>query len=995
MKKIKLSICILTVLFAAKVSDAQITGTVYRDYNGNGTRETTTPTNEPGVPGVVVTAYDASDAVVATTSTANNGTYSILFTVPVRLEFSFPSGSECVGSSEDNSTFGSGGSNVRFVGAPGTVDYGVQYKADFITSTNPFVFTNTWVNGDPTGGGTAGTQRWFIGYPYNNTGLTAPTFTLNGTSIGTTWGIAYSKQAGKLFTSAFVKRHCGLGTLGAGGIYLLTPSSNTFTVTSFFDMDANSSLLLGSGRTRAASTAPAYGAGTSYQLSTNGYSVTYLGATDPASGQPEGLGVVGTNTDRGLPSGNTANYDPAAFDQVGKVGLGDMEISDDGRFLFVVNLYDRKLYRLQLNNAYNPTSVTSIESYSLPSVTVSNGVLRPFGIKFYRDKVFVGALTTAENGGTNTVGGTTDMNAYVFVLNQATGAAVFQSSAVISFPLNYRKGASRSDQTGVNRGEKWNPWTNNSRAYLPQDNNFGTYPTPIFSGLEFTERGDLIMGFMDRSGNQWGWANRRNLSTTTSNVNYIIGGDLLIAGRNCGTGALTLEGNGSYSSLGQTYSSAGGGVGNNQGPGGGEFFDQEFIASNHAETQMGAMVRLPGSDQVLTAIMDPKVINSGGTIKFSTVNGAKSDDYQIYGTANGAFSKANGLGDIELASAEIPLEIGNRVWNDQNNNGIQDAGENGIANVSIEFYSNGTDGIPGNADDVLLGSTTTNSLGEWYFNHTNVTDGDPFTAGNQSGPQPGLLYNVRVGSSDWSGGLGVNDLAGLGLVSANVVGSGIVDYSDNDAALSGSVPLIPISLVAFGDNNHNLDFGFSAAAALPLQSMVLKGHFQRQIMLSWTTQDEFDVHSFEIERSVDGRLFELAGTVTGKGNGSHLYRFSEVPVSSVSGTVYYRIKAVSLNGAVQFSNTVAIQLQQSITFNIVMNQISGKPFGLVTLPKQEKGVIRIFSQNGQMVNRVTKIFQSGINQISLDDCLLPNNNFYFVELQLEHFRQTRKLYLPQ
>ena len=144
MKKRKLSICILTTLFAAKVGHAQIAGTVYRDYNGNGTRETIAPANEPGVPGVIVTAYDASDAVVATTSTANNGTYSIPFTVAVRLEFSFPSGSECVSSSQDNSTFGSGGSNVRFVSASGTVDYGLQYKADFTTSTNPFVFTNTW-----------------------------------------------------------------------------------------------------------------------------------------------------------------------------------------------------------------------------------------------------------------------------------------------------------------------------------------------------------------------------------------------------------------------------------------------------------------------------------------------------------------------------------------------------------------------------------------------------------------------------------------------------------------------------------------------------------------------------------------------------------------------------------------------------------------------------------------------------------------------------------
>lgn len=59
--------------------------------------------------------------------------------------------------------------------------------------------------------------------------------------------------------------------------------------------------------------------------------------------------------------------DAAAFDQVGKVGLGDAELSEDGQYLFVVNLFDQQIYRLTLNNPSSPTSVTAVTSYGIPT----------------------------------------------------------------------------------------------------------------------------------------------------------------------------------------------------------------------------------------------------------------------------------------------------------------------------------------------------------------------------------------------------------------------------------------------------------------------------------------------------------------------------------------------------------------------------------------------------------------------------------------------------
>jgi hypothetical protein len=57
-------------MFAINLSSsAQITGTVFRDYNNNGTRETTNP-NEPLASGIIVNAYNTADALIATITTS-------------------------------------------------------------------------------------------------------------------------------------------------------------------------------------------------------------------------------------------------------------------------------------------------------------------------------------------------------------------------------------------------------------------------------------------------------------------------------------------------------------------------------------------------------------------------------------------------------------------------------------------------------------------------------------------------------------------------------------------------------------------------------------------------------------------------------------------------------------------------------------------------------------------------------------------------------------
>jgi hypothetical protein len=766
------------IFFTIPSVSAQITGSVFRDFNGNGIQEA----NEPLVQGITINAYNAANTLCGTTTSAGSAVpnYSLTGcgTTSVRVEFVVPSTGSCANSGIDFSAMGGAvyGSSVQFVNGNSTnINFALHDPADYNTgSTGVNVYVPCYVNGDPLpASSTSGASVWFVGYPYTNSGGSTlkPSQMLDGSIIGATWGVAYSKQANKIFASALLKRHVGLGTLGSGGIYMLTPTATSFTANSFYNLDANGH------RTRADATAPAYGQGSSYSIASNSI-VTYLGSNDPLTGKPSGLGVIGTNTERGLSTNPmTPNYDPAAFDQVGKVGLGDIEISEDGKYLFVMNLYSRKVFRLELNNANNPTSVISVTSYNIPATACTNGEYRPFGLKFFRNKLYVGVVCSGENGGT-----ISDLTASVYELTNPTASATFNTTALINVPLNYAR----------DWGDSWEVWTNNSDVAGVSDQD---YPTPLLSGIEFTDRGDMVMTFMDRSGHQWGYNNRKFLQSTTTSIALSSRGDVLIAGLNCTTGAFTLENNGSFTTTnGVTLTGSHTGTtvavanANIQGPGGKEFFyDASNVGDPHQETVMGAAAVIKGLGEVfLPAYAISLESNDAGTMKLSTTNGdyVTNSAYVLYnGTYQGITGKANGLGDVELSANSSPIEIGNRVWNDTDKDGIQDANEVGIDGVTVLLFEGTTQ----------VGTITTANGGQYYFTNSNVTGGLKINTN----------YEIRIA-------LAQAPLSTLSPTSTDVSNNSS-DLIDNDGITSGANVIKAFTTGSAGQNNHSYDFGFQDA----------------------------------------------------------------------------------------------------------------------------------------------------------------------------------------
>ncbi|WP_179830216.1 SdrD B-like domain-containing protein [Spirosoma fluviale] len=716
-------------------------GMVFNDFNADGVKDSG---ETSGVPGVVVNAYDRTGALVGTATTDVFGLYSISSlqagSYPLRVEFTaLPT---YAGQGTRNGS--NGRTSIQFANTPScNVDFGILYPNDYCQA-NPQILVPCYLNGDPNHPGSSN-EAAIVSMPY---GLSGKTAVAKIPDVGSVWAIAFDRYTDVIYSASFLRRHAGLKA-GLGAIFKTDITTNTTT-----------------------------------QL------------VDLATLPGVNLGTAPSNATRGLGAFTEPSNDNYGWNNVGKVGLGGMDLSTDGKKLYVINLTEKKLHRLDVNN---PTSAPGV---LIPNPSCLGGDARPFALKLYKDKAYVGLVCDASNGNKS------HLRAYVYQydLNDNT----FDNTPVFDFPLTHPKGF---PWIGTPEITGWYPWTDNwavaaaitnpAQLLLPDDyGDIVIHPEPIFSDIEFDVDGSMILGFADRFGLQTGHRNygpAGEISATGKGFSNLAGGDILRAFFN-GT-SYVLENNANVGPI------AGNGPGNNQGPGFGEFYDDNFLAGGglvHAENSNGGLAIRPGSGETVYSAMDPEndVGNSGGIRKVDNLTGNFTAAFRVYSgnIFNGLFAKAAGIGDVELTCGTPTfLEIGNRVWIDSDKDGIQDPNEGALPNVKVALFRGNT----------LVATTTTSASGEYYFNTTNAPT-----------MLPNTTYSVRFGTDGASDQfdsntdvLTVNGERYNATIAFSTAATANV-FNDSNAQKSGGYLSASVTTGAAGSVNHSIDAGFHIACPL-------------------------------------------------------------------------------------------------------------------------------------------------------------------------------------
>ncbi|MEM1179707.1 MAG: SdrD B-like domain-containing protein, partial [Acidobacteriota bacterium] len=607
---------IFGLLAAGPLAAADVAGTAFRDFDGDGVVDA----GEPGLAGLTVDVY-GDTGLLGSTTTAADGTYSVVGGLPgeqVRVEFIIPTSLDFLRSGVVGAN---SATNVVFLtmpadGSDGSRDVALANPAQHC-QTNPDAVANCFIRGDQ-----SGTSDVLVSFPYNaSINTPAPGDEAFENQIGTTWGMAYQRSSDSLFLSAFQKRHSGYGdgtADGTGAIFrVVDPTDGTTAGISTF-MNLN----------------------------------TLFGSQ-----------VAGNN-----PHPNaTADFtvDAASYDLAGKVSFGDMDISEDELTLWLVNLNDRRLYEIPIGTDPTaptaPTSSTEVDRHDLfdlfdcdgdgASDTASDVDLRPFAVKVHNGLVYVGAVCSAESTADRN-----DMRTLVYSFDPDTDTF----TEVLNFAdMTYDRGCGLI-AFGACRGDAdWQFWVPTwEPAGLLRISTIGgsaevSYPQPMLADIEFTADDTMILGFRDRFGDQTGFDER-----DPDDTEFIRGdgfGDILRATPN---------------GLGQWVISLA------EASDGTEFFDEDDWTDpsfTHQETSFAGLALRMGNQEVLYTRMDPIDGAAVGDNDFSaglhwasTATGAENQAYELYdpddpGSGAVIFGKGNGLGDVELICELPPLEVGNRV----------------------------------------------------------------------------------------------------------------------------------------------------------------------------------------------------------------------------------------------------------------------------------------------------------------------------------------------
>lgn len=477
-----------------------------------------------------------------------------------------------------------------------------------------------------------------------NPGFNAPIY--NG--LGAVYGLAYDDGSvsgiRRIFAAAYLKRSVSLGPAGLGGIYEYRFADGTW---------------------RAAITVPDVGS---------------------------------------VPRQATDVSDAAVAGLIGRVGLGDLEMTPDGRTLYAMNLHARRIERYDLTSGTPVRQSPLAIPLSILSASASaQADMQPFALGFWpaynatwanQPTLVVGVVDTA----TRSPGGSQPWifpRAYVMYADyRGTGSwGVLVNQDLHTQSLQYREIGSTflldPPPPGYEQVSTWNPWQNDRYAPPHDLSGFVRYPQPLLTDISFSHDGmTMYVGLRDRSGDMYFSKQPPAMEQTVMSQ-----GDVLV-----------------YHASGASWVL--------QGDQYGDVLDDNSHIDGygnpinvHIENLQGAVgVALDGAGPHFNdLLMTTSLLGAmaSGTRTYKNTDRSILQQQTIAPSNVPAGGKATALGDVEpLCTYAL---AGGRVWQDNNYNGIQDAGEPGVPNVQLEVFQ-GT-----SASDPALAGLTTDSQGAYLF----------------------------------------------------------------------------------------------------------------------------------------------------------------------------------------------------------------------------------------------------------------------------------------
>lgn len=211
-----------------------------------------------------------------------------------------------------------------------------------------------------------------------------------------------------------------------------------------------------------------------------------------------------------------------------------------------------------------------------------------------------------------------------------------------------------------------------------------------------------------------------------------------------------------------------------------------------------------------------------------------------------------------------------------------------------------------------------------------------------------------------------------------------------------TAPNFTVSFPTTGGMYFTLGSVNLAQTPLPIQLLrfTAKPEVDR-VKLEWVTATEINNDFFTIERSLDGKTFQIVAEQDGAGNSNSIRKYTGYDLDPVNGVSFYRLKQTDFDGSYTHSSWQKVEFEKSNEFSLemipsptsasnVVVQLTGSPGKIIDLIIADNG--------GRIVYANTlKIGDSGTLRYAIDFRTAISTGMYFVRATSEDSVKNCKL----
>lgn len=116
---------------------------------------------------------------------------------------------------------------------------------------------------------------------------------------------------------------------------------------------------------------------------------------------------------------------------------------------------------------------------------------------------------------------------------------------------------------------------------------------------------------------------------------------------------------------------------------------------------------------------------------------------------------------------------------------------------------------------------------------------------------------------------------------------------------------------------------FTINPAFPVEWLSINAmSTENGVSLTWETASEYNSHFFEVQWSLDGFMYESLDQLPAAGISSGVLQYEYLDQRTQTGTMYYRIRQVDIDGQFEFSPTIQVDVTASEVIRISPNPVS-------------------------------------------------------------------------